>query len=285
MAASAKGQQDDTHWSTEACSWMIIWQLPDVCVRCWVVQLLFMHWEFTHVSASAASSPSCWSPSYISAQATGTISFPCPTALVSLKRPLEPTLGKANHIENSKLFVCYTTRCPSATNYLFSLIQSCAMLQWEAIQSSQPGPNTSLAKAAVCILWEPEGSAFRVSTATSVGASWRCCANSFASKELIVCISPAGHHGGCPAQPPPATRTAAGRLVHECIPEAEGKRTYLAMLWGPSPHSRKKHQLQTSSPPSQPPLPPSPVKGKGERAAIKRDHGSGGTRPDWSPNS
>lgn len=69
----------------------------------------------------------------------------------------------------------------------------------------------------------------------------------------------------------------------QTVPEAEDKRTYLVMLWGPSPHSRKKHQLQTSSPLSQPPLPLSPVKEKGERAAIKRDHRSQGTRSDLSP--
>lgn len=68
-------------------------------------------------------------------------------------------IGKANRTQTSRLFIHYTTRCPSATNYLFLLIQRCATMRKEP-QSSPPVPSTSLAKADTCMLH------VRASTAT-----------------------------------------------------------------------------------------------------------------------
>lgn len=54
------------------------------------------------------------------------------------------------------------------------------------------------------------------------------------------------------------------------------------MLWGPSPHSRKKHQLQTSSPLSQPPLPLSPVKENERELQLKGTVGLESQDQTWA---
>ena len=182
--------------------------------------------------------------------------------------------GEANHPQTNRVPVLCTTRWPSATNYLFPLIQSLLSYREEndkAVCQYQTHHSRRL-RLASSGSWQTGLGA--IATTGPVPGRQPCW------QEALIASAPRTRWG----TPCTASSRLTGRLVQERIPEAEGKRTYLVMLWGPSPHSRKKHQLQTSSPLSQPPLPLSPVKEK-ERAAIKRNHRSRGTRPVSSPES
>lgn len=85
-------------------------------------------------------------------------------------------IGKANRTQTSRLFIHYTTRCPSATNYLFLLIQRCTTMRKEP-QSSPPEPSTSLAKADTCMLQEPTSHCWLLAWLSEPALPPGCCAS------------------------------------------------------------------------------------------------------------
>lgn len=201
------GQQGITHWGKGVYSWVIVRQIPD-CVREMLgcAANIYALGIRSHLSLFL-----CWSLSCISAQADRrNLYIPCSTALISLRMALE-TIGKANHIPTSRLFVhYYATRCPSATNNLFSLIQRCATMRKEP-QSSPPVPSTSLAKANVCILQEPTSHCRLL-----VGCQHQHCHQ--AAVPLLAgwhCFhQPTGQRGGMPCMLPSHTHTSRQVCAH-----------------------------------------------------------------------
>lgn len=187
---------------------------------------------------------------------------------------LETALGTSlveNHPQPNRAVAPRTTRCPSITNYLFPLIHS-VTLPRAKLQSFPPVPTTSLAKANAHVLWELANHCQLLGSGVSAS--------------IATGQSPQGHcgtlcwQGG--ANPISLRHSWAGLCRRaQTVPEAEDKRTYLVMQWGPSPHSRKKHQLQTSSLLSQPPLPLSPVKEKERELQLKGTMGLKAQDQTW----
>lgn len=252
-------------------SWWIIWKFPDLCQ--WRGGL-----HGYHLCAGRWLTLTLTHHLFPLADFSGTFPHKLTAKIVFLallhpfsRDSVRHKTGKENHPQPNRAVAPRTTRCPSITNYLFPLIHS-VTLPRAKLQSFPPVPTTSLAKANAHVLWELANHCQLLGSGVSAS--------------IATGQSPQGHcgtlcwQGG--ANPISPRHSWAGLCRRaQTVPEAEDKRTYLVMQWGPSPHSRKKHQLQTSSPLSQPPLPLSPVKEKERELQLKGTMGLKAQDQTW----
>lgn len=217
-------------YSTGAYFWWIIRQSPDLLLwggglcryRLCAGNWLTPWWEPAHTSPSDTSS----SPLPISSlhfhtswQEQSLFLHCCPPFPQDSFRN---KTGKANHPQTNRVFVLCTTRCPSATIYLFPLIQSLlpyreqnykAVLQYQTHHLLRP----TLASSGS---WQTTASHLVLESAPP--PAWAPPRDAVPDRQFhwqggIVYISPIDMAGGCPAQPPPAALTGWAGLCRSAF--------------------------------------------------------------------
>lgn len=156
---------------------------------------------------------------------TGAIAFLAPLPSFSFPQDsFRNKIGKVNHPQTNRVFVLCTTRCPSATNYLSSLIQSLlpyreqnykAVLQYQTHHSLRPTLASSGSWQTAASRWVSESAP--ASPPARGPRREAVPSRQFHWQGGVVYISPTDTAGGCPAQPPPATLTGQAGLCRSAF--------------------------------------------------------------------